>query len=179
MQRKTALFSALISLAVAGAALASAPTSPEPCKTVDPAHYVGRWYEIARLPNKLQADCDAPTSDWTPAGAGSFAVVQTCHQGSPTGPAKIWRAAGRILNAGATKIRIGFLGGLIHQDYWIVDRGDDYSWCIMSTPNPKYVWIMSKRPSISPAERAALIQRAHALGYDTTRLVFDDQPTGA
>ncbi|HKT54605.1 MAG TPA: lipocalin family protein [Caulobacteraceae bacterium] len=179
MQTKTALLSALIATLIAGVAVASAAISPEPAKPVDPTRYVGRWYEIARFPNKLQTGCDAPTSDWTPTGAGAFAVVQTCHVGSPTGPTKVWRAAGKVLNTGANKIRIGFLGGLIQRDYWIVDRGDDYSWCIMSMPNPKYVWIMSKRPVISAAERTALIQRAHTLGYDTTNLVFDDQPPAA
>src|SRR5271170_5696097 len=69
--------------------------APEPTKPVDPRRYVGRWFEIARLPNKLQVGCQAPTADWIKQDDGSFSVVQTCRQGSPSGPLKIWRAAGR------------------------------------------------------------------------------------
>jgi apolipoprotein D and lipocalin family protein len=179
MRKKTSAFGALTLALAASVAFATAPTSPEPTKSVDPTRYVGRWYEIARFPNKIQADCAAATSDWAPAGAGVFSVVQTCHEGSPSGPQKVWRADGRVLNPGGTKIRLGFFGGLIQRDYWIIDRGDDYSWCIMSMPNPKYVWIMSRRPVLTAGQRSALVQRAHALGYDTANLVFDEQQPAA
>jgi apolipoprotein D and lipocalin family protein len=163
-------------LGLAASAAAASPTAPEPQKAVDPVRYIGRWYEIARVPNSLQEKCQAATSDWSRHSDGQFDVVQTCRIGSPSGPSKVWRAAGRVLDGRGTKIRLGFFGGFVHQDYWIVDRGDDYSWCIMGTPNPKYIWIMSRRPVISGAQRLALVDRARALGYDTGRLVFDQQP---
>jgi apolipoprotein D and lipocalin family protein len=151
--------------------------APEPTKPVDPRRYLGRWYEIARLPNKLQIDCQAPTADWSAQNDGSYAVVQTCRQGSPSGPARIWRAAGRIIDVGKnSKIRLGFFGGFIHQDYWIIDRADDYSWCLLSTPSSKWLWIMARRPIVAASLKAALVARAHTLGYDTTRLVYDEQP---
>jgi apolipoprotein D and lipocalin family protein len=74
-----------------------------------------------------------------------------------------------------SKIRIGFFAGLVHQDYWVIDRSDDYSWSIMGTPDPRYVWIMSRRPVLSPQERAALVARTRALGYGSVQLVFDQQ----
>ena len=151
--------------------------APEPTKSIDPKFYAGRWYEIARLPNKLQADCQAPTSDWARRGDGGYSVVQTCRVGSPSGPAKVWRAAGRIIDAiHNAKVRVGFFGGFIHQDYWIVDHGADNSWCLMSTPTSKYLWIMSRRPVMASAQKAALVARARNLGYDTARLIYDQQP---
>ena len=77
------------------------------------------------------------------------------------------------------KIRIGFFAGLIQKDYWVVDRSDDYSWSIMSMPDRKYVWIMSRRPVLSPPQKAALVARAQSLGYDTARRVFDEQSPAA
>jgi apolipoprotein D and lipocalin family protein len=161
-----------------GQSMAAIPgQAPEPTKVIDPRRYIGRWYEIARIPNNLQKDCQAATSDWTKRDDGGFLVVQTCRVGSPGGPTKTWSAAGRILDAGRNaKIRMGFFGGFIHQDYWVVDRADDYSWCITSTPTSKYVWILSRRPILPTAERAALVARVHTLGYDAGRLFFDQQP---
>jgi apolipoprotein D and lipocalin family protein len=166
---------AAIALAAPSIAPAAQPgPAPEPSKPVDPHRYIGRWYEIARLPNMLQKDCVEPTSEWTPQGGRDFAVVQACRIGSPTGNMKVWRASGHIIDGSQNaKIRVGFFGGLIHQDYWIIDRADDYSWCLMSTPSSKYLWIMARRPSLPPSLRAALVARARSLGYDTSRLVFD------
>jgi apolipoprotein D and lipocalin family protein len=157
----------------------AATTTPEPRKGIDPNRYLGRWYEIARIPNKLQDRCEGATSDWTKGSDGQYDVVQTCRIGSPGGPSKVWRGAGRIIASNNSKIRIGFFGGFIHQDYWIVDRSDDYSWSIMGTPNPKYVWIMSRRAVLTEGQKAVLVARARALGYDTTSLVFDQQPPAA
>ncbi|HEY3889134.1 MAG TPA: lipocalin family protein [Caulobacteraceae bacterium] len=160
-----------------GALAADAPPAPEPTKTIDPRLYSGRWYEIARLPNKIQQNCQAPTSDWSKKSDGGYSLVQTCRVGSPSGPTKVWRAGAQIIDtARNAKVRVGFFGGFIHQDYWIVDRGDDNSWCIMSTPTSKYVWIMSRQAVMPPAEKAALAARAQSLGYDTTRLIYDEQP---
>jgi apolipoprotein D and lipocalin family protein len=153
------------------------PPAPEPTKTIDPRLYSGRWYEIARLPNKIQQNCQAPTSDWSKQSDGGYSLVQTCRVGSPSGPTKTWRAGAKIIDPSRNaKVRVGFFGGFIHQDYWIVDRGDDNSWCIMSTPTSKFVWIMSRRAVMSNAEKAALAARAHSLGYDTAKLIYDEQP---
>ena len=51
---------------------------PEPSKPVDPHRYIGRWYEIARLPNMLQKDCVEPTSEWTSFGGDEVDAVVEC-----------------------------------------------------------------------------------------------------
>lgn len=164
----------VLSLALLMATAAQAtPLAPEPRKPIDPNRYLGRWYEIARVPNTLQDRCEGATSDWTKGGGDQYNVVQTCHIGSPSGPTRVWRGAGRII--APSKIRIGFFGGFVHQDYWVVDRGDDYSWSIMGTPNPRYVWIFSRRAVLTDAQKAALVARARGLGYDTGKLVYDEQ----
>ncbi len=161
-----------LALLAATAAQAS-PLAPEPRKPIDPSRYLGRWYEIARVPNTLQDRCEGATSDWTQRDDNQYVVVQTCHIGSPSGPTKVWRGSAHLI--APSKIRIGFFGGIVHQDYWVIDRDDNYSWSIMGTPDPRYVWIMSRRPVLTADQKAALIARARALGYDTGRLVYDQQ----
>ena len=159
---------------LASAGLAAVPASGRP---IDPQRYSGRWYEVARLPNKIEADCVMSTSDWSRQSDGGFDVVQTCYAGSPVYPQKVWRGSGRITDAATnSKFRIGFFGGLIQKDYWVVDRADDYSWCLLTMPNPKYLWIMARSPSLNAAQKAALVAHARALGFDTTKLVFDGAP---
>lgn len=158
--------------AVAASAAASLP--PQPCKTLDTGKFVGRWYEVARMPNKIQTDCATSLADWSHDGDAQFKVVQTCHVDTPTGRAKVWRASGRITDpATNAKFRMSFFGGLVSQDYWVLDRGDDYSWIILSTPNPKFLWIFSRTPTVGPAQKSALVARARAMGYETANLIYD------
>ena len=167
-----------LSLVFSVATIAQAAGTVVAAKPIDPQRYLGRWYEIARAPNGVQKDCQSATSDWAPNGAGQYDVVQTCHTGPAPGQAKVWRAVGQVLDQTAARIRIGFFGGFITKDYVVADRGDDYSWCILSTTNPRYVWIMSRRPVLGSAERSNLIARAHQLGFDVSNLVYDQPPPG-
>lgn len=162
--------------AAAGAALSAAP---QPVKPVPTALYSGRWYEIARTPNRMQSDCQGSTNDFSGWASGNFQVVQTCHKGSAHGPTQTFNAKGRILPASANaKIKLGYFGGLISQEYWIVDHADDNGWAIMATPNGHYVWLMSRRPILDPGIKAAALGRLQALGFDCSRLAFPQQPPG-
>jgi len=157
--------------------LAAGARADQASKPIDPERYLGRWYEVARLPNHIQQDCVASTSDWSRNADGQFQVVQTCHLGGPDGPTKIWRGAGRIVDPITNSLfRIGYFGGFVHIDYRVMDRADDYSWCILTNGNPKYLWIMSKRPNLPAAQKTALIARARQLGFNVAGLIYDVQP---
>ena len=164
--------SLMLGLAAATASNA-ASLPPQPCKTLDTSRFVGRWYEVARMPNKIQSDCANSLADWAHDGS-AFKVVQICHVDTPTGHAKVWKASGRILDPVTNaKFRMSFFGGLISQDYWVLDRADDYSWVILSTPNPKFLWIFSRQANLGAAEKAALIARARAMGYNVAAMIYD------
>ena len=160
-------------LAVATTASAAAP---QPTRAVAAAFYSGRWYEIARVPNVGQRDCQAPVTQFTPLGGrgevsfisstGEFAVSQVCRRGSASGPAKTFSTKGRILpGARNAKFEMTFLGGLKKQEYWVLDSAGDGSWAIMATPGGNYVWLLSRRPVMSEAAKAAAVARIRALGY--------------
>ncbi|MDB5451729.1 MAG: blc, partial [Caulobacteraceae bacterium] len=74
---KRILLAAALALGIASAAQAT----PEPHQRIELAQMMGRWYEVARIPNKLQNGCVSGTSDWT-ANAAGFAFVQACRKGS-------------------------------------------------------------------------------------------------
>ncbi len=160
-------------------AMAVARPAPPPARPVSDQVYSGRWYEIARTPNKLQKDCQAPTSDFQDSTAAGFTVIETCHQGEAGGAAKVVRAKARIISrADNTRFRMSFFGGLVHQDYWILDHADDNSWLVMGTPGGNFVWLLSRRPALPPAELAAALGHVGALGYSTARLIYPAQAGG-
>jgi apolipoprotein D and lipocalin family protein len=165
---------ALIACAIATPALAG--RAPQPTKPVAPTVFSGRWYEIARMPNLMQKDCQGSSSDFSGWAGGAFSVIQTCHKGTPQGPAQTFNAKARILPAsGNAKMKMSFMGGLLSQEYWILDHADDNNWAIMATPGGNYVWVLSRRPVLDPATRTAALQRVRTLGYDLSRLTYPQQ----
>ena len=170
MQFKSAACALGALLGLAGPALAAAP---QPAKAVPVNLYSGRWYEIARTPNRMQADCQASTTDFSSWRGGVFSVVQTCHKGAPSGPKQTVSVEGHVLPSSQNaKIQLAMLGGLISREYWILDHADDNGWLIMTTADGRYVWLMSRQPVIPAAVRAAAIGRMQQLGLNLTRLAF-------
>jgi apolipoprotein D and lipocalin family protein len=158
-------------LAMTGTAAQAA--APQPKKAFDQGRMPGRWYELARLPSAVNKGCQAPTTDWTAAGPDRFEIAATCRKGAPDGPARIIKGRVDILDPGRnTKVRMKVFGGLISQDYWLLDRAADYSWLIMGTPNGSFISISATTANPSPALKAEAVARAKALGYDTSRLIY-------
>ena len=162
-------FLALALLACAGSARASAP---EPVRPVSITMFSGRWYEIGRIAEGASRRCDFATTDFAGQAGGAFSVIQTCHEGSPDGPAHAIKASARILaNTGNTKIKVGFLGGLISQEYWILDHADDdQSWALMATPGGRFLLLLSRLPTTPAPIRQVAVTHIAALGYTVSHL---------
>ena len=164
-----------LTAALAAAALltASPAASESPMVTVgrlDLSSMMGRWYEIARLPNKTQRGCQAGASDWTRASDG-FSVVQSCHKGGPDGPLAEWKAKAKVADpATNAKFKMTFFGGLISQEYWVLDRRAEQGWLILATQDGRYMWLMSQTPVLPAAVKAQVVGRIRALGFDPARL---------
>ena len=164
-----AAFSALLIAAPAAHAAA-----PEPTKPVDPAAFSGRWYEVARLHNKLQLDCQAATMDFASTGSQRFSLTQTCRKGSPSGPAKTYKGQGQVVDEKTNaKIKVTYFG-FVNKEYWVVDRAADHSWALLATPDGKFLWLLSRKPTL--AARADILARAKGMGFDMSRMEYDQQP---
>ncbi|MDG2521392.1 lipocalin family protein [Caulobacter segnis] len=170
----------LLSIAAAASLIlvsAARAAAPPPAKPVAERFYSGKWFEIARLPNAGQKDCEAPTTVFTQAGAGAFTVVQTCRRGSAGGKAKVFNTKGKVVEGSRNaKFSMSFLGGLHRQEYWVLDRADDQSWALMATPGGNYIWLLARQAVMSAPARAAALGRMKALGYPVERLEFPQQP---
>ena len=150
--------------------------APAPTKPVDLQRYAGRWYEIARTPNRFERGkaCDAPTADYQQDAKGDVTVVQTCHENSANGPEKVYHATARIMDPGVNaKLKLTFYV-VLSKEYWVLDHAQDYKWAIVGDPTGKFLWLFSRQAALPPALKDTLLTRAKALGYDVSRLEFPD-----
>ncbi len=174
--RLSSVLGGVLALVAAGLSPAEA-SAPSPTKPVDLQRYVGRWYEIARVPNHFEKghECEAPTADYREDAKGAVTVVQTCHQDSPTGPEKVYHASARILDPGANaKFKLTFYM-VLSKEYWVLDHANDYRWAIVGDPTGKYLWLFSREPALPAPMKEMVIARARSLGYDTGKLEFPAQ----
>jgi apolipoprotein D and lipocalin family protein len=163
-----AAFAAALTLAPAGAGAMTV----EPTGRIELSQMMGRWYEVARVPNVLQDGCQAGASDWTPQANG-FAVVQSCRKNSPTGPLKTWKAKATVSDPRTNaKLKMSFFGGVVSQNYVVVEHRAEQGWLVLATADGKYLWLMSQKPILPAAIKTQAIARIRQLGFDTARLEF-------
>jgi MYXO-CTERM domain-containing protein len=62
-------------------------------------------------------------------------------------------------------------------DYWILEVGPNYDYAVVGHPSRLYLWILSRAPTLDPATTQAIVARAQNNHFDTSQLLYTDQPT--
>lgn len=159
-------------LLVLAAVLLGGCASPAPLRTVphvDLTRYAGRWYEIARYPNQFQRKCAGDVvADYTPQADGSIRVVNSCRTASGARETAVGHAT-VVPGTGNARLKVRFFGPFAG-DYYIIGLADDYSWALVGHPSRQYLWILSRRPVMSPSRYRQIVDLAIAQGYDPARI---------
>jgi apolipoprotein D and lipocalin family protein len=154
------------------------PGPVQPVSDLDLDRYSGRWYEVARFPNRFQADCVGETTavyDRMP--NGEIRVVNEC--GVSDGGVK--RAEGRARLADrdgpASVLEVRFAPGwlsflpMVWGDYWVLDLTPDYGAALVGDPSREYLWILSRTPVLEAETYARMVATAAAQGFAVERLM--------
>ncbi|KEZ78561.1 outer membrane lipoprotein Blc [Salinisphaera hydrothermalis C41B8] len=137
-------------------------------------HYLGRWYEIARLDHRFEKGLDCVTATYSKRADGGVRVV---NRGVNLAKDKVSEAVGKayfVAGDNTGRFKVSFFGPF-YAGYNVIALDPDYRHALIAGPNRDYLWILSRTPRLSAATRAALIQRAADLGFPTDELVFPDQ----
>lgn len=169
-------YSALILGGLVLAALAACRTPAHaPLPTVERVQlerYMGTWFEIARLPNRFQADCVGDTQARYSLEGEQLRVVNRCRVGSgevkeASGIAKV------VADSGNAKLRVSFFRPF-YGDYWVLALGDDYRWVLVGEPSREYAWVLAREPKMDEATLEKILTKAAALGFE--RAAFSRTP---
>lgn len=139
--------------------------------TVDLGRYAGKWYEIARLPNRFQRHCAGDTSaTYTLRPDGKITVLNQCRESN--GRMKSAKGTARTADAKGpnTKLKVTFFWPF-YGDYWIIDLDPDYRWAVVGEPGRKYFWILSREPKLDESVLGKILDRAKSQGYDLSPLL--------
>ena len=147
-------------------------------ESVDLTRYAGRWYEVARFPNKFQDQCSGDVVvHYALRTDGRIDVVNRCRTsaGHVDEARGIGRKAGDQQSSARLEVRfapaiLSFLSS-VWGDYWIIGLGPEYTWAVVGTPSREYLWILSRTPAMSATSYERALEIALGNGFDVTRVV--------
>lgn len=139
---------------------------------VDLHKYAGKWYEIASYPQRFQKGCTNTTAEYTLSDKGYVIVTNRCKRNGKQSSIK--GKAFVVKNSGNAKLKVQFFWPF-RGKYWIIDLADDYSYAVVSHPNRKYLWILSRKPYLENAVYEQIISRLKQKGFNLDKLNRTEQ----
>jgi apolipoprotein D and lipocalin family protein len=145
--------------------------------SVDLSRYTGKWYEIARLPNRFQKNCAGEVAATYSLLAGNqIKVVNECRRNN--GQTMKAEGQARLANKSGpnSKLEVRFAPAwlswlsAVWGDYWIIDLAADYSYSVVGTPDRKYLWILSRTPQMEAATYDQVVQQVATKGFAVGQL---------
>jgi len=135
---------------------------------VELAKYLGKWYEIARLPAKFEEGCSDVTATYGLSKDGSVTVLNECKR---NGRLKVAKGRTKIVDkTTGAKLKVSFFRPF-YGDYWIINLSDNYDYAVVGTPNRKYLWILNRTPKMDDKLFSQLTEFAKSKGFDVQKLI--------
>jgi len=149
---------------------------PKVVPYVDLKKYAGTWYEIARFTHRFQEGCFASSATYTLLGDGTVEVVNRCRKGSLEGPESSVKGKAWVVDKETNaKLKVSFFWPF-SGDYWIIDLEKDYAYAVVSNPDRKYLWILSRNPKMDETLYARIVEGLSKDGYEVSKLEKSLQP---
>jgi apolipoprotein D and lipocalin family protein len=151
-------------------------THVTPVPRVDLTRYRGRWYEICRLPLRWEDETATDISaDYSLNDRGTVRVDNRCFdaKGNPS------QAIGEAtpVDDANSRLKVTFLPKFLQWlpftkgDYWVLKLDPDYQVALVGSPNRKYLWVLSREPSLTQSTLDEYLAGASRQGFDLTKLI--------
>ena len=106
--------------------------------------YLGKWYEIARMPAGFEKDLTHVTAEYSLHKKGYVVVLNS---GKKYGKLKVAKGKAKFAKEPTTgHLKVSFFGPF-YGDYIIVDIDPDYQYVLVIS-SKKYAWILSRKPEL-------------------------------
>ncbi|MBN2325266.1 MAG: lipocalin family protein [Spirochaetes bacterium] len=140
-------------------------------KRVDLDRYIGRWYEIARLPNSFEKGLVCTTATYSIKKNGKIGVVNEGRKGSSEGRSSRATGTAWVVDPEEPgKLKVTFFWPFA-SDYWIIALdSEEYRYAMVAGSDKKYLWILSREPVMDGRLYDELVESARMMGFETDLL---------
>jgi apolipoprotein D and lipocalin family protein len=143
----------------------SVPPPIESVAMVDQSRWMGRWYQIARLPNRFQKGCIGSYTDFSLRDDGQINVINSCRNEKDGSPRQSKGHAWVIDPASNARIKVSFFWPF-RSEYWVIGLGKEYEYTVVASPNRKYLWVLSRTPTMNDDLYSDIIKDVEQQGFD-------------
>ena len=144
--------------------------------SVEFTRYLGRWYEICRLPLKWEDETATDiTAHYSLDDAGKVQVDNRCFdaEGKPS------RAVGqaRPVDGTNSRLKVTFLPEYLRWipftdgNYWILKIDPQYRVALVGGPDRKNLWVLSRERILDVTTRQEYLAEAVRQGFDLAKLI--------
>ena len=155
----------------------AATAQKQPLKTVSQVNlqrYSGAWYEIARMPNHWESQCmNDVVVHYELKPDGEISVSNDCIKKNVLVTKSNGNAKVVDKNTDA-KLKVVFFWPF-SADYWIIGLDPEYQWAIVGQPDRKYLWVISRTPTLTSATMDKIRNKIVASGYNVNQLLTTPQ----
>lgn len=143
-------------------------------ESVDLSKYVGKWYEIARLPNSFEKNLDCVTAEYSFLDDDKIKVVNT-GRSTKTNQFKSANGKAWLQDPNETgKLKVSFFWPF-SGDYCIIYLDNDYKYALVGDPSREYLWILSRSPKMEEEYVSIMLDYAKTQGFDVQKMEFINQ----
>lgn len=149
---------------------------PKPARFHDLTRLAGSWYEVARLPGKVDKQAFAMQISFSVRGTQHLELAYSWRSGGFDGPLERQGHSLRIPDPSRPACMKKQIVGDLEIDYWVleIDRHDEY--VVLGTPSRQHLWLLSRSPQIDEKRYAEIMGRMQHQGFEIARMIRVPQP---
>jgi apolipoprotein D and lipocalin family protein len=139
----------------------------------DKERYMGKWKEIARLPNLIERDLRDLTEEYSLNNDGTVKVITRAFNPVKNKPIE---ATGTIKFKGPEtrgQLSVAYFVP-VYLDYNVLDIDDSYRYALVSGSSMNYLWLLSRESSMPEEMKRRFLDKATSIGFDISKLEWMD-----
>ncbi|MCG9751189.1 lipocalin family protein [Vibrio brasiliensis] len=148
------------------------PQSVQPVSDFKLDNYLGKWYEVARLDHSFERGLSDVTAEYAMRPDGGVSVINRGYSAEN----KEWQQAeGKAYFVNSENegyLKVSFFGPF-YGSYVVFElEKQNYDYAFVSGPNTDYLWLLSRKPDVSPEIKAEFERLAKRYGFDVDELIY-------
>lgn len=148
--------------------------------TFDLERYLGRWFEVGRLPLKWEdTHATCITAHYERQEDGTLAVDNRCFDDEGTPTQSVGRA--KPVRGAVGQLKVSFVPPFLRWipftegDYWVLKVDADYRVALVGTPNRENLWLLARDHQLDLTATEEFLAHARSQGFDLSRWIIPFQ----
>lgn len=153
-----------------------ATTAPLPFpKEFDGKQYLGKWFEIARLPSPEQPKETLAMAEYSQGEGADQVVVKNSAFDQSGKPLRTLTGKAQLMPDAPPRLKVSF-GPVVPNEpnYYVLHVTPKYEIALVGTPNRKRLWLLARTPSIDKKQLDEMLAIAKQAGFPIAELIVSD-----